>query len=236
MAYTARELVIRAFYLSRIRSRDMQNVLGSDIAEGLSLLNSILSFQGSDLKLIPYYQSYAFSTTTNVEDYFVPNLLGVETLTYNYQQVRWSMQQLSRVQYLAYPRANNIQNLPFIYHVERELGGARIFMYFLPNQVYDMTLWGKFGLVDVALNEDMSLVYDAYYIEYLRNKLAQYLCLEWGKDVPQDVTNNLVELTNRITYVSPPDLTQQLVQVTGGGASLNYGVINLSNGYLPIGS
>jgi len=214
----------------------MQNVLGSDIAEGLSLLNSILSFQGSDLKLIPYYGAYSFSTITNTEEYFIPNLLGVETLTYNFQSVRWSMQQLSRVQYLAYPRANNIQNLPFIYHVERELGGSRIFMYFLPNQVYDMKLWGKFGLVEVALNENLAAVYDAFYIEYLRNKLAQYLCLEWGKDVPQDVKDNLVELTNRVSYVSPPDVTQQLVQLGGGSNSLNYGIVNLSNGYLPIGN
>lgn len=237
MVYTARELITRAFYLSRIRSRNMQDLTGPDVTEGLILLNSILGFQSSNLKLIPYYKSYPFDTITQQEDYFIPNLLGVETLTFDYQQVRWPMEQLSRVQYQGWARANNIYNLPYIYRVERELGGSRIYMYFLPQQVFNMTLWGKFGLTNVTLNEDLTLTYDEFYIEYLRNKLAEYLCLEWGKDINKDLADNLANVTERISYVSPPDLSQQLIGLGGGGANaLNYALVNLSNGYLPIGN
>ena len=62
MAYTALELVTRAYYLSQIVAREAQTVSGSQISDGLYLLNALLDVKASDLQLIPYYQEYDFTS------------------------------------------------------------------------------------------------------------------------------------------------------------------------------
>lgn len=233
MAYTARELIIRAFYLSKVVSRQMQNVTGQQISDGLALLNALLEVKGSDLRLIPYFKRDTFNTVVGQEEYFRTNLLAVETLTFNYSNVRYQMLEQSRTQYFNASRANNIQTLPNLYHVEREKGGARIYLYPLPNNVYEMQLSGKFGLLDVTLNEDMALTYDLFYIEYLRYALAEYICAEYSQDLPELVGRKLAEITKKLMDVSPADLTGQKLSYFNSNMAINWGVVNLSNGWMP---
>ena len=61
MAYTAAELVNRAWYLSGIVGRNLETVSGQQATDGLFLLNTLLSFKATDLRLIPYYKRYQFS-------------------------------------------------------------------------------------------------------------------------------------------------------------------------------
>ena len=55
MAYTARMLITRAYYLSQIVSRQLQEVSGEQIEDGLFLLNALLQFKSTDLREIPYF-------------------------------------------------------------------------------------------------------------------------------------------------------------------------------------
>lgn len=233
MAYTALQLINRAYYLSQIVSRELQTVSGEQVTDGLYLLNALLDFKGTDLRLIPYFSRYQFNSVQGQEEYFVPNLLYVDSLTFNIGDVRFSLEDMTRKEYFAGPRVDNIQALPYSYRVERELGGARIFLYFLPEAVYQMKLSGKFGFSDVTLSTDLSLVYDAYYIEYLRYELALYICSEWGSTFPDASMRKLQEIKKKLMDVSPPDLSIQKRGYFTGLPTWNWAMINLFKGYVP---
>lgn len=233
MAYTALQLITRAYYLSQVVSRSLQTVSGDQVTDGLYLLNASLGFKGSDLRLIPYYSVYAFNTVVGQEKYHITALLSVETLTFNIGTVRYSLSEKTREEYFAYPRVDNIQSLPFSYRVERSLGGSDIYIYFKPDKIYPMQLTGKFGFSDVALNTDLSTVYDTFYIEYLRYALADMICSEYGATFPDESKVMLKAYEKKIMDVSPSDLSIQKKTYFGSNFGLDWKAVNLFRGYMP---
>lgn len=233
MAYTALQLITRAYYLSQVVSRELQVVTGSQITDGLYLLNAILDSKGSDLREIPYYQEYIFNSVQGQELYFIPGLLSVDSLTFNIGPVRYAMNEETRTSYFAQYRIDNVQSLPFQYRIERTLDGANLYMYFVPADVYVMKMWGKFGLTEVALNTDLSLLYDFFYIEFLRHELAVWICNEYGATVPDGVMANYKILEKKVMDVSPPDMSIRNLNYFGNAPGLDWQVINLSGGWLP---
>jgi hypothetical protein len=163
MAYTALQLVTRAFYLSQIVSRDLQVPSASQITDGLYLLNAILDFKRTDLREIPYYRQYDFDTVQGQEKYNVPGLLTVDSMTFNIGPVRYSMAEQTRVGYFGQYRIDNVESLPYEYRMERTLDGTDVYMYFVPSQIFKMKIWGKFGLNSVDLTTNMSDFYDLLY-------------------------------------------------------------------------
>jgi hypothetical protein len=233
MAYTAQQLITRAFYLSQVVSRDLQTPNASQITDGLYLLNAILDYKKTDLRLIPYFTFYEFDTVVNQELYFIPNLLLIDTITFNIGDVRYSMYETTRYEYFGTPRVDNIANLPFSYRAERVLGGLNVYMYFLPGGVYQVKLQGKFGLTDVALNTDLSEIYDFYYIEYLRYELANYICSEWGATFPEQAMKKYEEIRKKLMEVSPKDLALRGQSYFDGQYPIDWQYINLGVGWLP---
>ncbi len=233
MAYTALQLITRAYYLSQVVSRELQVVESDQITDGLYLLNAILDFKGSDLREIPYYQQYNFNSIQGQEKYSISGLLSVDSLTFNIGPVRYAMNEETRTSYFANYRIDNVQSLPFQYRIERTLDGADLYMYFVPSDVFQMKLWGKFSLTEVSLNTDMSLLYDFFYIEYLRHELALYIANEFGATLPDGVMANLKILEKKIMDVSPPDLSVRDLNYFGNSPGLDWQIINLSGGYLP---
>lgn len=234
MAFTARQLITKSYYLSQIVARELQTVSGAQISDGLDLLNALIDVKGSDLRLIPYFQRDSFVTVAGQEEYFIPNLLAVETMTFNLGDVRFSMNEMSRREYFGTPRVDNVQSLPFQYRCERELGGTRIYLYFEPNAVYTVKLSGKFGLDSVTLDQDMSLTYDLYYLEYLRYALAEYICQDWGQTFPEPSRMKLEEMRKKLLDTNPPDLTVQKIGYFGDARdTLDWQTINLTTGYYP---
>lgn len=233
MAYTADTLITRALYLSQIVARDLQTPTASQISDGLFLLNSLLDYKSTDLRLIPYFKFYEFLTVPGQEDYYIPDLLYVDTLTFNIGTVRYSLREMTRNQYFETPRVDNITSLPFSYRPERELGGMRLYLYFVPVQEFLMKMMGKFALTNVALNTDMSLTYDQYYIEYLRYELAEYICSEWSVTFPEEAAAKLRELRKKLKDVSPPDLSIRSQSYFGSSPVIDWQTVNLSVGYFP---
>ncbi len=233
MAYPAMQLITRAYYLSQVTSRKLQTVSDQQITDGLYLLNALLDFKGTDTRLIPYYTRYTFNTVTGQEMYFIPNLLNVDTLTFNIGPVRYSMNEFTRAQYFSISRVDGIQSLPFSYRIERVLDGSNIYMYFVPAAVYNMVMLGKFGLTDVALTTDMSTFYDLYYIEYLRYSLAEYICCEYGVTFPDESKLKLKEIVKKLTTVSPSDISIQGDNYFDRGWGMDWQVANLTTGFWP---
>ena len=233
MAETALELITRSYYLSQIVARGYEVVSGEQISDGLKLLNELLTFKASDERLIPYYKRFEFPAVIGQEMYFVENLLSVETITFNIGPVRYSMQPMTRDQYFGQNRVDNIQSLPFSYYVERAYKGSNIYVYFLPQSNYPMKISGKFGLEEVGINDDLSAVYDSFYLAYLRYELAVYICTEYAVPVPAEVERQYRERQKKLMDVGPPDLSIKKIEYFGNADGLNWGDINIGRGWRP---
>lgn len=233
MVTTVTQLVTESFYLSGIVSKTLQTVSGAQIAEGLQLLNSVLSFKTAAQRLIPYYREYQFNAVIGQQTYYVPDLILAESLTFNIGPVRYSMFPQGRREYFASPRIDNINSLPFQWHFERCLGGANIYLYFNPEDTYLMKLWGKFSLSNVTLNQDLELTLDLFFIEYLRYALAAKICQNRNVMFAPDNQKMLNEYESEIFDISPMDLKLTKKSSFNADQGLNWGDVNIGRGWRP---
>ncbi len=227
MTYTVTKLITESFYLSGRLSQGLNTITGSQLNQGLRLLNAILSVKSVNERLIPYYTKYQFNAVVGQEEYFVPNLIMVETLTFDLSTVRFSMMQIGRKEYQGTSRPNDINSLMQFYTVERCKNGANLFMYFNPDQNYPMTIWGKFSLSGVVLNQNLEDTMDTFYIEYLRYALAEYICDAENITFQAQNKAKLTQYEQVFMDISPPDLTiNNLSALRGPGQSI-WGYANL---------
>lgn len=233
MAYTARTLINRAYNLSRIVSRGLQDVTGAQQEVGLYLLNAILETKGTNTRLIPYFQQYDATFTAGTSVYYIAGLYQVETMTFFIGDVRYPMDKAARIEFFGSARVVNIESLPYQYHVERAEGGSNVHVYYAPIDAYDYQIWGKFGLTDVSINTDLETVYDKFYIEYLRYALADYICEDSGVSFNPQSAARLKQLEKMLMDVSPPDLRLYKRSTLSGANVFNYGIANISRGYVP---
>jgi hypothetical protein len=154
--YTVLQLITNAYYISGVVSRDFQTVSGSQYQDGLQMLNEILTDKTVEDDMVPYYNRFEFPAVQAQSEYFIKNLIELDTLVFFIGSIRYEMKNLERRRFFGSARADNIQSLPFTYHVERRTGGALLFLYFVPNTAYPMEAWGQFGLTEVSLNQDLT--------------------------------------------------------------------------------
>lgn len=235
MAYTARTLITRSWYLSGIVARNLQVVSGDQIQDGLMLLNALLDYKSVHTSLIPYWTyDQSLSTVPGQEVYFIENCLAIESVTFNFDQVRYQMSYVTRFPYFGSGRVNNVETLPFNWTFNRQLNGGNLYLYFIPDAVYPLNIMAKFGLQDVTLDQDLELTYDKSYIEYLRYALAQYMCSEYGILFNPESEKILSAIISQLTYVSPDDISISKVSMLRQGPGINWGDVNLGRGFRPL--
>jgi hypothetical protein len=232
MAYTVTKLITNAYYLSGVVRRRLGTVSGQQLADGLDLLNDLLAIKTANNRLIPYFTHYSFDTVVGQESYLIPNLISIEALTFNLGDVRFPTSNMSRKGYFGSPRVNGVQSLPFVRHSEREKGGTRIFLYFNPNAIYPVNLWGKFGLTSVTKSTDLSLTYERFYIAYLRYALGREICADYNITYQPQNDQRLKEIEQMITDISPIDLTSTKISLFQKDGGLNWGLVNFP-GWVP---
>jgi hypothetical protein len=234
MAYLVSDLISRAFYLSQVVSRELETVTGQQQADALIWLNALLSLRSANTKFIPYYTLYQFNAVPTQEVYFVPNLVQPETLTFNIGPVRYSTQPTSRRPYQGAGRVDNIYSLPFNWNFERVIGGANISLYFVPDQAYPIKIWGRFGFSNVAVNTDLETIFDEFYIDYLRYRLAMRICSEYGIPLQPQAMMELEELEDAMRDIMPPDMSLTKVSdLQGTGQGITWADVNLGRGWRP---
>ena len=233
MAYTTLQLINNAYYESGIVSRGFETVSGQQANDGLQFLNDLIADKTVENGLIPYYSEYNFNAITGQEKYFIPDLIEIDTFVFYIDTVRYQTENRARREYFGSSRADNIQSLPGSWHMERCFQGANLYIYFKPNQAYPLTLWGQFRLQEVVLNQDLSLTLDRFYINYLKFDLAARLCAEYNYSVPPGVAKELSKYEDNISKKSGP-MDLRLVKMSSlqrrGG--INYGIVNLSHGWI----
>jgi hypothetical protein len=233
MAYTVTHLITQAYYLSGIVARELQEATGKQLSDGLELLNALLAVKSIDGSKINYYTKYNFNAVVGQEIYFIPNLIDLETFTFFLNSIRYSMVKEYRKVYLGSPRANNITSLPFNWHHERVLNGSNLYVYFFPDQQYPMEIYGKFSLTQVALNQDLLLILDNFYIEYLRYELANYICGLYNIQFSAQNAAILGAYENQMKDIDPIDFSQIKMSYLRKKAGFSYADVNLGRGWRP---
>jgi hypothetical protein len=236
MAYTAQSLITRSWYLSGIVARNLQVVTGDQITDGLALLNALLDFKQIETELIPYFTYLTdIFCVQGQEKYFIPNCALIQSVTFNIDTIRYPMDYTTQRTYFGSGRVDNIQTLPFNWTFVRELGGGNLFLYFVPDSNYQLKIFGKFFLVDVTLQTDLSLVVDTSYIEYLRYALAEYMCSEYGILFSPQSKQILTKYQRKLMYYSPPDLStiKSSILTADDHGGYNYGDVNIGHGWRP---
>lgn len=234
MTYTVTKLITNSWYLSGIVSRDLETITADQLTGGLDLLNSVLAIKTADKKHIPYFTVYDGLTLVQGQtEYFVENLISVQSMTFFQDTVRYSMIPTARKDYFATGRVEGIQSLPSEYHIERTLNGTNIFLYFYPMSNYPTQIVGKFSLASVSLNQDLLETIDLFYIEYLRYCLANYMCEEYNITFQPQAADKLKQYEAMMIDVSPIDFSMSKISTLQGSTSLNYGDINIGHGWRP---
>lgn len=233
MTYTTLQLISNSYYESGIVSRGYETPTGQQTTDGLQFLNELLDDKTIDNGMIPYYSEYDFFAVIGQEKYFIPNLINVDTFVFFIDTVRYQTQNRARRDYFGTSRANNIESLPGSWHIERCLGGANLYIYFLPNQNFPLTIWGQFRLAEVTINQDLSLTLDQFYINFLKFELATRLCAEYNYSVPPGVDAGLKKYINLIDKQSGPmDLRLTKLSTLQRRGSINYGQVNIGHGWV----
>jgi hypothetical protein len=233
MSYLASKLIANAYYLSGVVSRDSQTVTGTQVEDGIDMLNFLISDKSGNYKQIPYFNSIDITSVIGQEKYFVPNLLEVENVTFDIGSVRYPLFYLNRNAYFGTPVAKNIKSLMCSYHNERTLGGTDIYFRFLPNDAYEVHVWGKFGFDSVELTTDLTVAWELYYINYIMFCLAEYICAFYNKTFSEQSSKLLRSMEQRLSEPSPTDLTMKRYSAYVGNSSFGYGMANLGNGFYP---
>lgn len=232
MAYTTLQLINNAYYESGIVSRGFETVTGQQATDGLQFLNDIIEDKTIDKGLIPYYTEYDFFAVIGQEKYFIPNLIDIDTFVFYINTVRYQTQPRGRRDYFGTSRADNIQSLPGSWHMERCFQGANLYIYFVPSQNFPLTIWGHFRLQEVAINQDLSLTLDRFYINYLKFELAVRLCAEYNYSVPPGVEKQFLAYEDGIKKRSGPlDLNLTKLSSLQRRGGLNYGQVNIGHGW-----
>ena len=273
MAYTVTQLISDAFNCSGIVGKEFEQVSGEQFAEGLQYLNSLLAKKTADKSGIPYFLMYESSFIVGQEQYLIPGLIEIDTMTFfidsppsvpltpppyatsptpsvapQTNEVRYTMRKVDRKTYWGTPRANQVMSLPYQYYYERQfggstntqpgvlpnpLGGASVYVYFLPVQAYTFQIWGIFAMQNVIQGQDLSQSLDQFYIDFLKFELAERICAEYDYSMPQGAAKQLDEYQLIIDKREQRlDLNQtQISPLTQTNDGINYAWANLSTGW-----
>jgi len=233
MSFSAAELITESYYLSGIVSQDFETVNGSQLKDGLRSLNVLLTEKSAGTRMIPYYSRVQVPMVINQESYFVTGLVFPEDVTFDFSDVRYTLRILTRSQYFGTFRVNNIVTLPANYHIERELTGSRVYIYPRPDKTYVMTITGKFALTEVEYDDDLELILDKFYIDYLIYALAERICGSNGITFQPQSNEILKKYEKHITDLSQIDFTIQKVSTLQNSSAINWADVNLGKGWRP---
>lgn len=237
MTYLASNLISDSYYLSGVVSRDFETPTGGQMSDGLRLLNNVLADRTVDEATIPYTSKYTFNATPDVSEYFITDLIDIDVFVFYINSLRYQTRNQQRQEFFGTFRPTNIQSLPWNWHCERQLNGAKLYLYFIPDTAYPLELWGSFRLSSVSEFQDLSLTLDNFYTNYLQFLLAERICQFNSYKVPMDVAKQLQSYYKWIgNNTNIMDLRMQKLSSLNGGTAINYAYVNLSGGWTPVAS
>jgi hypothetical protein len=234
MAYLASELLVKALRTSGLVSADIGNQPTSrQMVDALDLLNEILSQINSDGALLPYTSTISVDMVAGQETYEIDNLIQWQAIAYYLDDIRYTLYYSGRTDYYSSNRADNILSMPYQFHVERTIGGSKIQLYFFPQQDYPLEITGLFGFSPVGISDDISTLFDTYYLKYLRLKLANAICSYNELTLSNGSAIELAKIEKQMKRLNNPDLSSSVVNLMTGANFPSYAQANFRNGFQP---
>src|SRR6266403_197441 len=126
MAYLTSELIADAYYTSSVVSREFETPTGSQMSDGLRLLNDVIADRTIDSGTIPYTPELSFNAIAGTSQYYLPNWIDIETFVFFINSIRFQTINQQRDQFFGSTRAVNIETLPFNWNFERGFGGGTL--------------------------------------------------------------------------------------------------------------
>lgn len=229
----ATQLVTQSYYLSDVVSRELETVTGSQLSDGIEMLNEILDEKSASGHEIPFNQSINFTGVPGQEEYFIENLIDITSITFVNQNVRYSMRWYSHDKYHGSTRILNINTFPGIYTFNRVPGGCNVYIYFNPDLPYQFEIWGKFSFVNVNATTDLSIALPNFFISYLKYALASRICQYFNIEFAPQKLAVLNKKEKTIFEPEPEDLSIKLDSKFNNNRVLDYAAINIYRGIWP---
>ena len=236
MALNSLQLIVNAYNASGINPQGFKNLTPEQSQKGLYLLNVILSDKTFDTSMLLYWEKLDGVFTPNVGQYFIERLVSIETLTFflGDGSVRYPTQAKNLDAFMGSARAEGVASLPFTYFVNQKLGGADMYVYYLPNEAYPYQIWGQFLFESTTLFEDLSLKFNPAYIWYLTLCLARELCIDGNYSIPNGVMMKLAEYKKTIGLNGTvQDLGCKLMSSMNRRTGINWAQVNIGGAYTP---
>jgi len=234
MAYLASKLLIKALRTSGLVSADIGNQPSApQMVSALFLLNEIISQLNINGALLPYTTTTDIDLVVGQEKYEIPALIELQVLTFYLDSIRFQLYNDGRADYFGSPRADNINSLPYKYHVERSPSGSTIWLYFKPSQEFPLQITGLFGYTPLIISTDISAMFDEFYRKFLRLQLAESICNYYNLSMPTGSAKDLMMIKDQLKYINVPDLSVQAENMLGGRSFLNYAQATFRNGFIP---
>lgn len=235
MSITAREVIADAYYLSAVCSRDFNVPTASQMASGLTILNDILSLPAIRNSIAPYYSKYDLTLDTEETEYEIDGLIAPETIIFLLGNVRIPINDMGRDAFFGGVRVVGVSAPPFSGRLERTLSGYTLHLYFIPDQEYEVEIWGKFGLSSANYETNLETFVPRGYIVWIKHKMAEYICNNNQVSIPEGVSRELSRLDRLIQNISAQDLRMNVFSSCNpyGSNNIDWNFVNFFKGYLP---
>jgi len=222
MAQTVRDFVNDSYQLISSSSPTVP-LHGNDQSKAVQFLNELLSsFSGTGLLItvareVDFVMSIGQQNVTFADPAIYPSADVTAGRLANLQNA-WLL-----LEGETYPLVNESRNvffdsykydpqegLPRFCIITNEVNLTRMRVYPSPSQVYQLSVYGKFELLSLSINGDMSTVSN-YYIPFLRLALAKMLSRYKGRSQAwtPDLQQDLIEATDNMQSVSSQNLAIQ---------------------------
>lgn len=206
-------LIIDAYHSSTLVAQELEVVTGTQLFNGLKLLNQILNKPNAKAIKIPYTHSITFNTEAGKEEYSLPGLISVVALTFLLGSVHVPLDILSVSQYKNLGRIQGLKSVLSKAYVGRTEFGSTISFYPAPIQIYEINLTGVFFLNSVTFTTDIDSTLDQFYRDYLEHALAVSLCIYNRVPVPPDLRIDLASYEDSVSQIPGIDLSTRKVNI-----------------------
>lgn len=236
MSFNTLELIGKAYNAARVNVQSFSKLTPEQTKNGIFLLNALLSQKTVDPSMLLYWKKLDGVFEAAEKEYFLENLISIQTLTYYMSDGTVRMPTLAQdmTVFNGAGRAENIETLPFTYWLNQSLGGSTLYVYPAPDQDYAYTIWGQFQLSNVTLFEDLSLVFPMYYILHLILELAYMICTFGAYSVPEELMLQLAKSRELIGNNGTVfDLSMRVLSTVNTSNYTNWAQINIDPSSVP---
>lgn len=215
MTTTAAELVQQSFYLANVKDPE-EALEGYEISQGLNLLNAIITQWSSLSVYIPAYTLLPINTVAGTYLYTLNTIIVdlLEASYYDSANIKYDLAiiDLKRQNTLNY-QDTTVQLRPNLVFPQNDQSTVatqttKIFLYPIPNDVYNVTLYAKTFINTFDYSDELTTL-PAWYFKVLKYQLANDLSTEYETVLPARFDKEYDKLIKELKATTKKDFSVQ---------------------------